>query len=309
MRWRSMSAASPSSTRATKPAARRTSTRRRRSTRIWAIEFLSSPAIAGEDEKASAQRHTAARRLVELGGDALDTLGRRGERRGDGGARGLVVIERFGARVPQGDELVLELLDAPCGLGERIGDGQRRHDGEPGVADLAEFLAQALDADVEIARQIHQVAFLAVLARHPELPAVDGDADLGHLCSGYSSSASRPRTVSIACARRCATSRLAVSSARARAMAWSSSPASRERSLPSAWTCADSVASLRNRSRRRSAAASSASSASARRRLAASIDSVSLMRRSPRPHSRRKLWPGRDLLREAYVPSSLSVNA
>src|SRR6185312_10516245 len=217
MLWRSMSAASPSSTRATKPAARRTSTRRRRSTRIWAIEFLSSPAIAGEDEKASAQRHTAARRLVELGGDALDTLGRRGERRGDGGARGLVVIERLGAR---------------------IGDGQRRHDGEPRVAALAEFLAQALDADVEIARQIHQVALLAVLARHPELPAVDGDADLGHLCSGYSSSASRPRTVSIACARRCATSRLAVSSARARAMAWSSSPASRERSLPSAWTCA-----------------------------------------------------------------------
>ena len=48
------------------------------------------------------------------------------------------------------------------------------------VADLAELGAQPLDARVEVAREIDQMALLAVLAGHAELPAVDGDADLGH---------------------------------------------------------------------------------------------------------------------------------
>jgi hypothetical protein len=66
------------------------------------------------------------------------------------------------------------------GLGKLISDRDCRHDGEPGIADLAEFAAQLIDAIVEFAREIHQMAFLAILARHPKLPAVDGYADLRH---------------------------------------------------------------------------------------------------------------------------------
>ena len=85
-------------------------------------------------------------------------------------------------------------------LGQHIGDGERRHHGEPGVADLAEFRAQALDPGVEVAGELHEVAFLAVLAGHAELPAVDGDADLGHCPSPERklSSTRRPRLRSAA---------------------------------------------------------------------------------------------------------------
>ena len=65
-------------------------------------------------------------------------------------------------------------------LAKLVGDGQRRHDGESCIADLAELGAQSLDAAVEFARETHQVSLLAVLAGHPELPPVNGDADLRH---------------------------------------------------------------------------------------------------------------------------------
>ena len=76
--------------------------------------------------------------------------------------------------------LPVEFADAGRHLGKLVGDRQRRHHGEPGVADLAEFCAQPLDADIEIACEIHQVAFLAILAGHPELPPIDGNVHLRH---------------------------------------------------------------------------------------------------------------------------------
>src|SRR5205085_2665770 len=57
---------------------------------------------------------------------------------------------------------------------------QRRHDGQPRVADLAEALAQALDALVELGGEPRQMRFLAVLAGKPELAAMDGDGHLRH---------------------------------------------------------------------------------------------------------------------------------
>jgi sulfofructose kinase len=49
-----------------------------------------------------------------------------------------------------------------------------------GVADLAELAPQCSDARIELAREIHKMALLAILARHAELPAVDGDVDVRH---------------------------------------------------------------------------------------------------------------------------------
>ena len=170
----------------------------------------------------------------------LDPLGRGAERGSDRSLCGLVVVGSGDAGVLQGGKFLFQPLDANAGLGQFVGDRERRHHGEPGIADLAEFRAQPADARIEIAREIHEVALLAVLAGHPELPAVDGDADLGHLLDpplrprallGSQSPNSRtPRMVSMAWSIRCATSRLAVSSARARAAASSSSLASRARS-------------------------------------------------------------------------------
>ena len=54
-----------------------------------------------------------------------------------------------------------------------VGDGERRRiNGEHGIADLAgEFAAQTIDADIEIAGgEVHELTFLAILARHTELP-------------------------------------------------------------------------------------------------------------------------------------------
>src|SRR5690242_18935239 len=76
--------------------------------------------------------------------------------------------------------LFFEPLDALPSLGKFVSDGDRRHHGRPGVADLAEFGAQVVDAIVELARTIHQMAFLAVFAGHSKLPAIDRYADLRH---------------------------------------------------------------------------------------------------------------------------------
>ena len=58
------------------------------------------------------------------------------------------------ARLLHRGQFLLQTLDAHAHLGQFVGDGERRHHGEPGVADLAEFGAQALDARVEIAGEV-----------------------------------------------------------------------------------------------------------------------------------------------------------
>ena len=82
--------------------------------------------------------------------------------------------------VLQCGEFLLQPLDADRRLGEFVGDRDRRHHRQTRIADLAEFGAQAADAAIELAREIHQMILLTVLAGHAELPAVDGDAHLSH---------------------------------------------------------------------------------------------------------------------------------
>ena len=78
---------------------------------------------------------------------------------------------------------VLEPSQAQAHFGEFVGHHERRHHGEARIADLAEFLPQAVDANIEVARKVHQMALLAILTSHAELPPVDRDADLGHYAS------------------------------------------------------------------------------------------------------------------------------
>ena len=170
-------------------------------------------------------------------------------------------------------ELLLEPPQLLAGFGQLVGDRQRRHHGQPRVADLAELAAQLLDALVEVLGELLQMVFLAVLAGHAELAAVDGDVHLRHGSSSASAVDPSPRApswmLSIAASSRRAISRLAASSRRERAVcgrgrrrAWrgrcrAHAPARR------------AIVPLRSASRRRSTAASSASSACASRRVAA----------------------------------------
>jgi len=63
---------------------------------------------------------------------------------------------------------------------EFVGHGQRRHHGQPDVADFAEARAQAHDARVEVLGEFQQMLFLAVLAGHSVLPSADDDVHLRH---------------------------------------------------------------------------------------------------------------------------------
>ena len=92
-------------------------------------------------------------------------------------------------------------------------DGERRHHGQPRVADLAEILPQPLDALIEVRGERGQMVLLPVLAGHAELPAVDGDVDLRHHSRRRRRRAPQ-RMVSIAASRRRAISRLVASSSR-----------------------------------------------------------------------------------------------
>jgi hypothetical protein len=118
--------------------------------------------------------------LIELLGDALDPFGRRAEGGCDRGLSGLVAIGRQHAGVLQRGEFFLQPLHPMSRFGKLVGDRERRHYRQPRVADLTEFAAQPADAHVEIAREFDEMALLAILASHPELPAIDGDVDLSH---------------------------------------------------------------------------------------------------------------------------------
>ena len=61
-----------------------------------------------------------------------------------------------------------------------VGEEQRRHDGEPHVADLAEGRAQLGDALVEFVGEPGEMVLLAVVAGHAILAAADGYADMSH---------------------------------------------------------------------------------------------------------------------------------
>src|SRR5690242_8475190 len=208
---------------------------------------------------------------IERLGELLDALGRRVERGRDRVLGHLDAIGRDGACVLQRRELILDAAQLSALLAQFVGDGQRRHDGEPHVADLAEVAAELLDALVEILGKPGEVLLLPVIAGHPVVPAVDADGHRRHGGQTFGSGAeTMARMVVIASSSRCATSRLTASRARPRAVAWSSSAASRARSASNACTCEASAACPWSRSSRRATAPSIASSADCRRRVALS---------------------------------------
>jgi len=119
-----------------------------------------SPRRAAE-RRCRASVDFATHALIELAGDILDAFGGSSERRGDRGLRGLATVGGDHPGVLQGGELLFEPPDALPHLGKLVGDSQRRHDGEAGVADFAEFGAQVLDPRIEIAGKVADVILLA----------------------------------------------------------------------------------------------------------------------------------------------------
>jgi len=128
-----------------------------------------------------AERDTAiCDRRIKRFGYVFDPLGGFAERGCNRRLRRFVAIGNRDLGVLQSRELFFESSDAQPGLGKFVGDGNCRHHRQPRVAYLTEFGPQIIDAIIELAREIHQMAFLAILAGHPELSAIERYADLGH---------------------------------------------------------------------------------------------------------------------------------
>ena len=108
----------------------------------------------------SALRDTAvgAWRLRELLGQALDPLGRRVEARRPSLLRRLSAIVDGGRASCKAARSASMRLRSLVGLGQFVGDHQRRHDGQTRVADLAELAAQRDDALVEVAGELLKMA-------------------------------------------------------------------------------------------------------------------------------------------------------
>src|SRR5215469_12784413 len=91
-----------------------------------------------------------------------------------------VPFARRRTRVKQCCHILLQAAQLAGSVRQLVRDRERSHHGEPGVADLAEGGAQAVDPLIEILGETLQVILLAVLAGHTELTAVDRNGDLGH---------------------------------------------------------------------------------------------------------------------------------
>ena len=65
-------------------------------------------------------------------------------------------------------------------LGQLVGDGQRRHDDQPLVADLAEGMVHRLEFGVDYARQLLEMRFLALVAGQPVGASADRHRHLRH---------------------------------------------------------------------------------------------------------------------------------
>src|SRR5882757_4207147 len=238
----------------------------------------------GGCEPHSPDRDAAADGAVQHLGGFLDALGGRIQCVRDRGLGGLGAIHGRDADVAQGFQLFLQRADSLARIEQIVADRQRRHHGQPRIADLAELAAQPFDPRFQALGQLEQPHLLSLLASHAVLPAVDGDVDVAHSSSPSSSpsessssafslspSPSTARILPIAASSRSAISRLARSSLRDFTNDPSSSSARRERSAPRAWIRVASSSSSRSASRRRSTALSSASSALISRRVAASM--------------------------------------
>src|SRR6266849_3591643 len=119
-------------------------------------------------------------RLLKQAHRLFDALGRGSEGRRNIRFYRLRAIRSGGARVLQGGELGLDPMHALALLRQFVAEDKRRHDGEPRIPDFPKSAAQIRDALIEIVGQSRQMMFLAVVARHAILAAVDGDAHVGH---------------------------------------------------------------------------------------------------------------------------------
>src|SRR5262249_38476762 len=137
-------------------------------------------------------------RSLRAPGDALAALARGIERATARRLRRLGTAGRHHARALQRGELRLEPPQLLLHLRQLVGERQRGHDGEAGIADLAEASPPPHDARVEILRQAHETRLFARLAGPAELAAGDGGACPPHCKPPRSFAAGTERMVSMA---------------------------------------------------------------------------------------------------------------
>ncbi len=118
--------------------------------------------------------------IAEQARRLLDALGGGIEDGGDVGLHRIGLAGRRDAGLLHGGELLLDPFHALARFRQLVGEDQRRHDGEPHVADLAERRAQLGDALVEFMGEPGEMMFLTVVAGHAILAAADGYADMSH---------------------------------------------------------------------------------------------------------------------------------
>jgi hypothetical protein len=84
------------------------------------------------------------------------------------------------ARVLQADDFLFQAADAAVRFGKVVRDGQRSHDCQSRVADLAKFAAQFEHALFKRLRELFQVLFLPVFASETILAPVNCRVHLPH---------------------------------------------------------------------------------------------------------------------------------
>src|SRR5437764_7352002 len=73
------------------------------------------------------------------------------------------------------------LLQRLVGIGQFVGDDQRRQEDQPGLADLPQILGELADLGVDILRQAADARLLPVGAAEGKVTAVHLDDDLAHV--------------------------------------------------------------------------------------------------------------------------------
>jgi hypothetical protein len=77
-------------------------------------------------------------------------------------------------------EFLFKPGDAAAGFGQFIGDDDRRHHGQPHVADLAEAGAHIGDLLIDAVAEPLKMRLLPVIASHAIIASGNGDCDFGH---------------------------------------------------------------------------------------------------------------------------------
>src|SRR5216684_1866535 len=115
--------------------------------------------------------HRAAPPALYLG--CLDALGDVAD--AGGGGFGRLASGITGART------AALLLHRLVGVGQFVGDDERRQEDQPGLADLPQILGELADLGVDILREATDARLLPVGAAEGKVAAVDLDDDLAHV--------------------------------------------------------------------------------------------------------------------------------